>query len=118
MRDHIVYYHDLFKKHGARIIMWHDMLLQRGDERWKGYIVCGLPEHKLDRLYRELPKDIVIADWQYGYKAKEDDPEPTWPTTKFFRKEKFDVLVCPWINEQGTKSLGEFAGKEKLMGLS
>lgn len=117
VRDHIVYYHDLFKKHGARIIMWHDMLLQRGDERWKGYIVCGLPEHKLDRLYRELPKDIVIADWQYGYKAKEDDPEPTWPTTKFFRKEKFDVLVCPWINEQGTKSLGEFAGKEKLMGM-
>ncbi len=117
VRDHIIYYHDLFRKKGARIMMWHDMLLKQGDPRWKGYTVCGLPEHKLDQLYQELPKDIIIADWQYGYKEKDSDPEPTWPTTKFFQSEGFDVLVCPWLNEQGIKSLGEAAAREKCFGM-
>ena len=118
VRDHICYFHDLFAKQGTRIIMWHDMLLQTGDERWKGYIVCGLPEHKLSELYKELPRDIIIADWQYGYpKEKSEDPEPHWPTAKFFKSEEFPVLVCPWLNQDGMKSLGRFAAEEKLFGM-
>ena len=117
VRDHILYFHDLFQKKGARIIMWHDMLLEKGDPRWNGYIVCGLPEHQLNRLYRELPRDIVIADWQYHYKAKPEDPEPEWPTAKFFKKEKFTVVVCPWLIEDGTISLGKMAAREKLFGM-
>ena len=116
--DHIRYFHDLLTKRGARVLMWHDMLLTRGDERWKGYIVCGRPEQKLEKLYKKLPKDIVICDWQYGSgKAKPEDPEPGWPTVKFFKKEGFDTLVCPWINTEGTRSLGRLAGKEKLFGM-
>ena len=117
VRDHIVYFHDLFEQRGARIIMWHDMLLDRTDPRWNGYIVCGLPQHKLSKLYKELPRNIVIADWQYGYKAKDEDPEPEWPTSKFFKKEKFSVLVCPWLNTSGMASLGKMAAKEKLFGM-
>ncbi|MBQ9337194.1 MAG: family 20 glycosylhydrolase [Lentisphaeria bacterium] len=118
VRDHILYFHELFRKHGTRIIMWHDMLLQKGDPRWKGYTVCGLPEHKLDQLYRELPRDIIIADWQYrADKVNPDDPEPEWPTVQFFKKEKFPVVVCPWINDGGTASLGRLAAKEKLFGM-
>ncbi len=115
--DHIRYFHALLAKRGARVLMWHDMLLSRGDDRWKGYIVCGHPEQKLDKLYKKLPKDIIICDWQYGYKVKPEDPEPLWPTVKFFRKEGFDTLVCPWINVEGTRSLGKLAEKEKLFGM-
>jgi hypothetical protein len=98
--------------------MWHDMLLEAGDPRWDGYIVCGLPEHQLSELYKELPKDIIIADWQYGYpKAKPEDPEPQWTTGRFFKSEGFDVVMCPWINTAGTKSLGNFAADEKLFGM-
>lgn len=114
--DHIKYFHDILAERGAKCIMWHDMLLKRDDPRWKNYIVCGLPEHKLDQLYKELPHDIIIADWQYGY-PKIDGAEPTWPTSKFFKKEKFDVLVCPWINAEGSYSLGAMAKKEKLKGI-
>ena len=118
VKDHICYFHDLLASRGARTIMWHDMLLNRSDPQWNGYIVCGLPEHQLSELYKELPRDIVIADWQYGYpKTKEEDPEPAWPTCKFFKKENFDVLVCPWINNEGTRSLGKFAAEEKLFGM-
>lgn len=118
VKEHICYFHDLFAKQGTRVIMWHDMLLERGDERWHGYIVCGTAEHGLKELYKELPRDIIIADWQYGYpKDKPEDPEPHWPTAKFFKSEEFPVLVCPWLNMEGTKSLGRMAAEEKLFGM-
>lgn len=118
VKEHICYFHDLFAKQGTRVIMWHDMLLQKGDERWYGYIVCGLPEHELSELYKELPRDIIIADWQYGYpKEKPEDPEPQWPTVKFFKSEEFPVVVCPWLNQDGMKSLGKLAAEENLFGM-
>jgi len=118
VRDHIRFFRDLFAARNARVIMWHDMLIERGDPRWRGYTACRLPEHDLGDLHKELPKDIIIADWQYGYyKPTEDDPEPTWPTSRFFKEEGFQVVVCPWINPDGTISLGRLAAEEKLFGM-
>ena len=97
--------------------MWHDMLIERGDKRWDGYTACGLPEHKLSELWKELPKDIIIADWQYGYKAGEGEAEVSWPTTEFFQSAGFNVLVCPWLNVDGIKSLGKLAARKELMGM-
>jgi len=114
--DHIRYFHDLLKEKNARAIMWHDMLLMRGDPRWKGYIVNGPAEQGLGGLYKKLPKDIVIADWQYG-NLPEDNREPEWPTSLFFKKAKFDVLPCPWMESRGTLSLGKMAERESLFGL-
>ena len=51
------------------------MLVTRGDPRWDGYIACGREYHGLSELYRELPKDIIICDWQYDYPQK-DGKEP------------------------------------------
>ena len=97
--------------------MWHDMLLKQGDPRWKDYIVCGLPEHKLDQLYKELPRDIIIADWQYGEHANPEDKEQVWPTMQFFQQEKFDVLGCPWQNAAGTLSIGKYAERSGMFGM-
>lgn len=113
--DHLLYFHSLFKQRKTRLIMWHDMLIEMNDERWKGYIACAVPEQKLANLYQELPKDIIIADWQYFYDFK-SGKQPEWPTTKFFKKEKFDVLTCPWKDVFVIESLGKMAKKEKIMG--
>lgn len=117
IRDHILYFRDLLQKRGARIIMWHDMLLERKDPRWIGYYAHGRDDQKLGDLWKELPKDIVIADWQYRGKAHPEDPDPDWPTTKFFHKAKFDVLVCPWLNQVGLSGLGKLAKEKKLFGM-
>ena len=117
VREHITHFHDLMRKRGARVIMWHDMLLEKGDPRWKGYIVCGLPHHHLSQLYKELPHDIVIADWQYGYPVSESGVEPHWPTANFFNDEGFTTLVCPWLDEAGTVSLGRLAAEKRLFGM-
>lgn len=116
-KEHLVYFRNLFAERGTRIMMWHDMLLLREDERWNGYIVCGHRENGLESLYRELPKDIVICDWQYGCPKGEDGSEPLWPTSRFFKENGFDVLVCPFLDSEGTRSLGRFASTENLHGM-
>lgn len=113
--EHLTYFHDLLAKHGARMMMWHDMLLEKDDPRWKGYIVNALKQDRLADLWKLLPKDIVICDWQYGRPNPESAVE--WPTCAFFKENGFDVLVSPWNNPDGAQELIRFAEKEKLFGL-
>ena len=111
---HITFFHDLFAHRSTQCIMWHDMLLEIGDPRWEGCIVGGHDFNHLGELHRSLPHDLLIADWQYG---KPHDGEVPWPTTRFFREQGFPVVVCPWLEPEGTLSLGRFAAREKLTGM-
>jgi hypothetical protein len=115
--DHLRFFRELLASRHARPIIWHDMLVDKGDARWRGYTAHSLPENGLSELYRELPRDVIIADWQYGFPCGEGETEPSWPTVRFFAEEKFDVLVSPWLNVPGTKSLGKLAAQEKLFGM-
>jgi len=114
--DHLKFFHDLLKDNGARAIMWHDMLLNREDPRWDGYIVCGREEEGLGDLYKSLPKDMVIADWQYDYPEK-DGQEPSWPTSHFFKEQGFDTIISPGGNLQGIRSLSKMAASLPLFGV-
>lgn len=116
LKAHLMYFYSLFAKRGTRVMMWHDMLLNREDPRWEGYTVYGHSSRGLGELYKELPKDIIICDWQYYYPEK-DGNEPDWPTSHFFKQAGFDVLVCPWLERRGIKSLGSLAKQEKLFGM-
>ena len=117
VRDHLNFFRDLLAARHARPIIWHDMLVEKGDPRWKGFTACSVPENGLAEFYRELSHDFVIADWQYGFSCGEGETEPRWPTVRFFAGENFDVLVCPWLNVPGTKSLGKLAAEKKLFGM-
>lgn len=118
IREHICFFHQLFAERNTRIIMWHDMLLSSEDPRWKGYTAYSLPQYQLDGLYKELPRDIIIADWQYLDPDKlPEDADPDWPVSKFFKQEKFDVMVCPWLNWKGISSFGKMAAQENLFGM-
>ena len=116
LKAHLLHFHSIFAKRGTRIMMWHDMLLNEEDPRWKGYIAFGHAADGLGELYQELPKDVVICDWQYYY-PENDGKEPDWPTSRFFKQAGFDVLVCPWLDKRGVKSLGCHAKQEKLFGM-
>lgn len=115
--DHLEFFRELLARRGARPIIWHDMLVEKGDRRWQGFTACSAPENRLAGLYRELSRDFVVADWQYNFPCAEGETEPAWPTVRFFANEKFDVLVCPWLNVPGTRSLGRLAAREKLFGM-
>ena len=109
--DHLTYFHKLLAEKGCRMIMWHDMLIQRGDPRWSGYVANGTP--RMEGVLEALPKDIIICDWQYGAPGEDE----TWPTMHHFKEQGFQVLACSWNNVDNIKSLGENVGKNGLDGL-
>jgi N-acetyl-beta-hexosaminidase len=109
--DHLTYFRKLLAEKNCRMMMWHDMLIQANDPRWKGYVANGTP--RMNDVLEALPKDIIICDWQYGA-PKENE---TWPTMPYFKNKGFQVLACPWHNIDNIKSLGEFVGKNSLDGL-
>ena len=105
---HITGLADFVKARGARAMIWHDMLLERGDPRWKGFVHHGT---KITAALADtLPKDVIICDWQYSYgnmKEKRD----YWPTMEFLKSKGFPVACCPWMNYNTMKPMADYIVK-------
>ena len=106
---HINAAHDMLAERGVRTMMWHDMLLKKGDERWKGLVANGSTE--TSQAAFTLPKDIIICDWYYR------KPIEQYNSFSYFKSLGFDLIVCPWKNQKGTISEGKAAHKAGAMGL-
>lgn len=106
--EHITNLAKFTKERGACAMMWHDMLLDRSDPRWKDYVKCG--SKITATLADTLPKDVIICDWQYSYgdmKEKRKD----WPTMAYFKEKGFPVAGCPWMNYNAMKPMADFIAK-------
>ncbi len=103
---HITGLAEFVKSRGARAMMWHDMLLDRADFRWKGFTVCGNKE--TGAILDKLPKDIIICDWQYQDTAQHEKGALTdWPTMTYFKEQGFSVACCPWMNDKSMKPMAD-----------
>lgn len=96
-------FHEMFSARNTRIIMWHDMLLLRDDLRWKNF-VANSKRPEMQNFYQTLPRDVMIADWEYGI-MQEEKRGPGWPVSDFFRENGFETLLCPWDNESDMRSM-------------
>lgn len=92
--EHVKEISSYVKELGAKTLMWHDMLIERNDPRWKGLHAKGTKATA--SVLNELPKDIVICDWYYR------KPRATYPSLEHFKSLGFDVVTCPWENSKGT----------------
>ena len=88
---------------GARAIIWHDMFLQTGDERFPNCYRNGSPA--MAAAVGKLPKSVVIADWNYHKPL----PDGDYPSLRHFHALGFDVLTCPWDDTKGIDAQGRFA---------
>ena len=109
---HIAGIADLLRSRGARALIWHDMLLLRGDPRWNGFYANGdLETAKLPQL---LPKDSVICDWYY----EKPPAGGKYPTLDYFAKTcGFDTLTCPWNDIDGIRAQSKVACEKHLFGV-
>ncbi len=107
--EHIKAMNETISSLGARTMMWHDMLIERGDERWAGYVVNGSKETADGFL--KFPRDIIICDWYY------DSARETYPTIDYFKGLGFNVLSCPWDNGSGVIAQSRYAHKAGIMGV-
>lgn len=108
---HIHALHDMLAARGARMMLWHDMFLEKGDPRWKGFYDNGSKETAA--ALADLPRDIVICDWYYA-KARADGD---YPTLRMFKSLGFTVLTCPWHTLDGTAAQCRFAHANGIDGV-
>lgn len=99
---------DAVKARGARAMIWHDMLLDRADPRWKGFVACG--DARTATLADTLPKDVVVCDWQYSY-GDMKEVRAEWPTLRHFKEKGFAVAACPWRNYRTMKPMADFVAE-------
>lgn len=102
---------DVLEARGASVMMWHDMLLRKGDSRWDGFYANGW--EKAEELLEKLPQGTVVCDWYYGG-AREDG---RYVTLDYFRDKGFKVLTCPATNPEGIAAQGAYAASHGLFGL-
>lgn len=100
--EHITKLAAFAKARGARAMIWHDMLLEKGDPRWRGFVASG--SRLTATLADTLPRDVIVCDWQYGdMKERRRD----WPTLRHFRDKGFPVVGCPWLNFNAMKPMAD-----------
>ena len=102
---HITGLADFVKSRGARAMIWHDMLLEKGDPRWKGFIHGG--SKTTATLADTLPKDVIVCDWQYSY-GDMKETRKDWPTMGYFKEKGFAVAGCPWMNYNAMKPMADY----------
>ncbi len=115
LKDHLLYFRSLLGERGAKLMMWHDMLIESGDPRWKGYVAGGSEKIGTEALLEALPRDIVICDWQYGAAPKPEAMQ--WPTMQYFQGKGFPVLACPWKDTEGIKSQARLVRERGMTGM-
>ena len=104
--EHIANLAKFVAARGARVMMWHDMLLERGDKRWKGYIHFG--SKTTATLADTLPKDVIICDWQYSDMKEKNN---AWPTMAYFKGKGFPVVACPFTNFNAMRPMADYVSK-------
>ena len=109
--EHLKKFSDYIKSLGARAIIWHDMLLDKKDPRWKKDVALG--DEITANALKTLSRDMIIADWQYSLK---DKTQKVFKTPLHFKEAGFDVLVCPWEVKTGIYTLAKTAKDNKLFG--
>ena len=102
--EHITKLAAFAKARGARAMIWHDMLLEKGDPRWRGFVASG--SKATARLADLLPKDVIVCDWQYSY-GDMKERRKDWPTLRHFRDKGFPVVGCPWLNFNAMKPMAD-----------
>ena len=110
--EHVMAIAAAMRERGARVMMWHDMLLGHGDARWRGFYANGTPE-TAGILSTTFPRDVVVCDWYYGAVPKDG----VYPTLRHFKSLGFDTLTCPFNNTSGIAAQASFARREGLLGM-
>jgi len=110
--DHVQAMVAKVKSLGARPMMWHDMLLEKGDPRWPRPLrAYGSRETAM--MANDLPKDVVICDWYYN----EPLPKVGFPTVEHFLKMGFPVITCPRDDVKGIAWQTSAAREKHLFGV-
>ena len=99
---HLNFLNGFIREHGARMIMWADMLYSSMDALyWK-----ASPD-----LADKLPRDILMNIWTHN------DPGTCWRDPEFFESKGFQTLYSPWGDKNSINSMIGVCKKRNSYGL-
>lgn len=101
--------HEHMAKSGARIMMWGDMMLARGDS--PDATNAKSPEDA-KWIRDQLPKDVVITDWHYAAAKPED-----YKSLNVFMREGHDTIAATWYTPANIEAFAKQAKAVGAMGL-
>ncbi len=99
--DNLLRVHDIVRAHNKQVIFWGDIALKH-------------PE-----LLKQLPKDMLVATWEYGSHPHYD----AW--LKPFVDNGMKLIICPWVGntsvmmpdyEHAALNIGRFVNEGKKVG--
>ncbi|MBL4702342.1 MAG: hypothetical protein JKX85_13895 [Phycisphaeraceae bacterium] len=101
------------REKGCRSMIWGDMLLSHLQFPYCFENHGGPPKNTFEALPL-LDKDIILADWHYGYEVAGVTPEH-YPSISWFRQNGFDVVAVPWFKPYNMANLArDIAATEGL----
>ena len=105
----LMWHHRFFGKRGVKLMMWHDMLVSKAEN--KGRPVANA-RGGTEKLRKKLPKDITICMWDY------------YATTdgKYFQidrlqRDGFPVWCAGWFYPDNLELLSKYACEKKVGGM-
>lgn len=101
--------HEHMAKSGARIMMWGDMMLARGDSP---DATNAKSVESAKWIRSQLPKDVVITDWHYAA-AKPDE----YKSLDVFMREGYDTIAATWYTPANIEAFAKQAKAVGAMGL-
>ncbi len=108
---HLRKIHEYFARRNVRVIMWHDMFIQRNHPQLGRLSPANsIPPIDSHLALDALPKEVIIDAWNY-------DEAGEWPVPRYFQEKGYPVLVSPWKKKSNTLSLVNTAKRLDLLGL-
>lgn len=107
--EHVRSMAEFVRSLGARPMIWHDMLLRSGSEKWRGLEANGSDETVA--LLDALPKDVIVCDWHYGPASSGGLHAAS---LDHFISHGFDTMTCPWDDLGGIDAQCGFARQRGL----
>ena len=88
--NHLCFLNSFLQEHGARMVMWADMLYTSMDALyWKAS----------PNLIDMLPRNILMNIWTHN------DPGQHWWDVNFFQNKGFQTIYSPFIDRNGVRSM-------------
>lgn len=99
-------------KRKIAMIMWGDMLLEKGNPRFKGQRdLNGTPQGRTHEAIDKLDKNIIIADWHYYTYS------PRFPSVDYFREHGFRIFAAPGPHPVNSSNFIRYAHAAGLQGI-
>ena len=104
--------HEFLRRRSIETWMWGDMLLS--PEEFPGFADTYFHGNRNGYgkvLRQEIPREIVICDWQYTSDRTE------FPSMKVFQDEGFRVIGSVWEDAKTARNFGQYAADSGALGM-